>query len=411
MAQWIKWTRCIAHSGSARAIATATLGALLPACVSLHPNAPPAVATQPPRITASQAYREGLEAEGAFEDALFEEAVAEALADVQSTDKNSLDPEATPSERSITDIREQHAAADPPMGFDEHLDHLHDKLYTWTQGVVEATDHRFAAKDRELKPVPAAPFRIGMELLSLNHSDGVKLALDANLQMALKLPNIEDRLRIFITSDGLDETPLDAQTDSGLRAGVSYQAFKALDFDVGVQLNVPPVAFASVRWTRQFDWGEHWDFYPLAKLFAETDDGVGYVAATTFDRWSQRNLFRWSQYAKWGSHRSRITWTQTLIYAHAKQLIVPDRYGSYLRANDIGSGWGVQLLAKGGEDINAVEYYEAGVFFRKPAANRWLYWYVEPLVRWDRKYSWDADVGIRMGITALFWDLVRPARR
>ena len=53
----------------------------------------------------------------------------------------------------------ENAAAEPALDFEQRLDQAHDRVYAWTQGVVEATDHRFAAQDRELQPVPAAPFR------------------------------------------------------------------------------------------------------------------------------------------------------------------------------------------------------------------------------------------------------------
>jgi len=39
-----------------------------------------------------------------------------------------------------------------------------------------------------------------------------------------------------------------------------------------------------------------------------------------------------------------------------------------------------------------------------------LYWFVEPLVRWDREWEWSADPGIRVGIDMLFWDLARAPR-
>jgi hypothetical protein len=99
-----------------------------------------------------------------------------------------------------------------------------------------------------------------------------------------------------------------------------------------------------------------------------------------------------------------------LVVARAHELIVPDRYGSYPRANDIGRGWGVHLLASG-EDTREVTYYEAAAFYTRPMKNRWIFWTVEPLVRWDRQYSWNADPGIRLGFNALFWDLARPARQ
>ena len=168
------------------------------------------------------------------------------------------------------------------------------------------------------------------------------------------------------------------------------------------------MAFAAVKWTRQIALGD-WDFYPFAKLFAETKQSVGYAAAATFDRWTGRRLLRSSTYAQWRADLNRTQWTQSLVYAHARELLVPDRYGSYLKANDIGRGWGARLLASG-ESANGVTYYEAGVFIAQSTANRWLFWSVEPLVRWDKAYRWKADPGIRVGINALFWDLARPAR-
>ena len=249
---------------------------------------------------------------------------------------------------------------------------------------------------------------LGAVLESVDRSDGLELNLDADLDIALRLPNMEQRLRIFITSDRLDEAPRVAGEDTSLSAGVRYRAFKVLDFDVGVRLDIPPEAFASLRWQREYRLGG-WDFYPFAKLFADTDQSVGYAGAVTFDRWSGRHLLRSTTYTKWRNDRDKNEWTQTLIYARAHELLVPDRYGSYLKANDIARGWGVRLLANSEEGDNAA-YYEASVFYRRPTANRWLFWYVEPLLRWDKDYDWKADPGLRIGLNMLFWDLARPAR-
>lgn len=183
---------------------------------------------------------------------------------------------------------------------------------------------------------------------------------------------------------------------------------KYLNFDVGLKVDAPPVAFMSLKWAREIALGR-WDFYPFAKLFADTDESVGYAAAVTLDHWSGRRLFRTSSYVKWRDDRDRVEWSQTLIYAHAREIIVPDRYGSYLRASDIGHGWGVKLRANGG-DMHGATYYEASIFRKRPTASGWLYWFVEPLVRWDREYAWQADPGIRIGIDALFWDLARPGK-
>lgn len=360
--------------------AWAVLG--LAGCAATRHDAPAEIVTQPQQITTEEAAAEG-----------------RAAADVRRQ---------RPPDLSVEEIRSRIAEAPTPLTFRQRLDQAHDRLYTWAQGMVEATDHRFAGKGGGLEPVPVAPFRIGAMFESIDRSDGQDLGLDINLDLVLSLPNIEKRLRIFITSNDLDEAPRSALESTALRAGVRYPFRRYLEFDLGVRLDVPPVAFTAVRWTREFQSGG-WDFYPFVKLFAETKESFGYAAAATFDRWSGRRLLRSSTYAKWRHDRNRTEWSQSLVYARANQLIVPDRYGSYLKANDIGSGWGVRLLASG-ERTREVTYYEAGVFYRRPTSNRWLFWYVEPMVQWNRQYAWNADPGLQLGINALFWDLARPAR-
>lgn len=361
-------------------LACVSLG--LAACASTRHEPPPEVAPQPPEATAA-------------------EMAAEQEAPRQARRYR-------PSGAMVTEVRERRAAAPHPLDLSQRLDDAHDGIYAWTQRAVEATDRRFVNEGRTPRPVPAAPFRLGLTGEYIDRSDGAELDLLAEFDIALNLPNLERRLRVVVSSGSLDEAPRNARETEGLRASLRYEVLEFLDFDLGVKVDAPPVAFASLKWTRQFDLGR-WDFYPFAKIFAETKESVGYAAAVTFDRWSGRHLFRTSTYAKWRADRDRTEWSESLVYARAHQLIVPDRHGSYLRANDIGRGWGLRLLA-GGETARAVDHYEAGIFYRRPFANRWLYWSAEPLVRWDREYAWSADPGIRLGIDMLFWELVRPAR-
>jgi hypothetical protein len=366
------------------------LGVVLGGCATTRQESPPQVAPQPIATTT--------------------EAVTEAAtpAPAPAQPAKSSVQRFRPTDRSVRDIRDQNSAAAPPLDFEQRLDHAHDRAYAGMQGVVEATDKRFARKDRELQPVPAAPFRIGLALETIDRSGGPRFQLAGELDVALQLPNTEKRLRVFITSDDPDESPRNPGQSSKLSAGLRREIARHVDFDLGIRLNVPPVAFTSVKWTREIPLGGL-SFYPFAKIFLESGQGFGASAAATFDHWSGRSLLRASTFAKWTAHSDRKDWSPSLVFARAHELIVPDRYGSYLRANDIGRGWGVRLLASG-EDSTRVSYYESGLFYRRPTAHHWLYWFVEPLIRWDRKYNWSTDPGIRIGLDALFWDLARPAR-
>jgi hypothetical protein len=369
---------------------------LLAGCAAMRYEPPPAVAPQPPATTA----------DAVVEEAKSEQAQPPPAPPTQPT-KSSYE-RYRPTTRSVRDIRDENAAAAPALDFEQRLDQAHDRVYVWTQAAVESTDHRFAARDREPQPVPAAPFRVGLALETLDRSGGMKFKLSGELDMALQLPNTERRLRVFITSDDPDESPRYGDHHSSLSAGLRHELARSLDFDLGVRIDVPPVAFTSVKWSREIPLGGV-NFYPFAKVFIESTDGFGASAAATFDHWSGRTLLRSSTYGKWTADGDHKDWTQALIFARAHELIVPDRYGSYLRANDIGRGWGVRLQATA-EDAKQVTYYESGLFYRRGTRTRWLYWFVEPLVRWDRKYDWNADPGVRIGIDVLFWDLARPAR-
>ncbi|MBK7116569.1 MAG: hypothetical protein IPH71_11215 [Proteobacteria bacterium] len=314
-----------------------------------------------------------------------------------------------PADRSVRDIREQSAATAPPLDFGQRLDHSHDQLYAWMQGIVDATDRGLASDNRQVQPVPAAPFRIGLSLETIDRSGGPRLKLEGELEMALQLPNTRSRLRIFITSDDPDESPRGPGQKAYLSAGLRRELLRDVNFDLGIRLDAPPVAFSSIKWSREIPLGGL-SFYPLAKVFVESGRGFGASVAATFDHWSGRTLLRSSTYARWIADGDRKDWSQSLVFARAHELIVPDRYGSYLRANDIGRGWGVRLMASG-EDSRRVSYYESGMFYRRRTSSRWLYWFVEPLIRWDRQYGWSTDPGIRVGLDALFWDLARPAQR
>jgi hypothetical protein len=357
--------------------------AILAGCVTAPQDTRPSLAAQPRPMTTRESVAEG----------------------------NGHRHEATrhrPSESSTDDVQSRNAAAPAPLDARERLDQAHDRAYTKMQELVEATDRRFARANGALLPVPAAPFRVSLGGEAIDRSDGTDLGLDLDFDMTLRLPNTEQRLRIFVTSNDVDEAPRTTDESSAVRAGLRYEFRRHLNFDVGVKLDAPPVAFVSLKWAREIAWGA-WDIYPFAKLFAETEESVGYAAAVTFDRWSGQRLLRSSSYVKWRDDRDRTEWSQTVLYARAREIIVPDRYGSYLRASDIGRGWGLKLHASG-EDMHGTTYYEASIFHKRPTANGWLYWFVEPLVRWDRKYGWEADPGIRIGLDALFWDLARPGR-
>jgi hypothetical protein len=335
-----------------------------------------------------------------------------ALAGCAATPREDAEPRPLavppPTTSTAAEIRAQHDTAPPPSNAAERADRAHDWLFTNVQEWVTAADRAFATEEAEPLEARASPFRLAVSGELLERPGGADFDLDADIDVSLDLPNLSSRARLFITNRDIDDSPQVAGETNPVRVGLGFQPFRVLDFSVGLQADIPPVLFTSVRWAREIPVGR-WDFYPFAKIFWETDDGAGASGALTFDRWSGPWLFRTSSFARWLYDSRDAAWTQTLIFAHAQSLIVPDRFGRFVRETDIGRGVALRLLAKG-PDTSSVEYYEAGLMFKIPTGIPWLFWFMQPLVRWQQVDDWNPSPGIQIGLDAVFWDLAHARR-
>jgi hypothetical protein len=310
-----------------------------------------------------------------------------------------------PTQRETRELRATGPGDAQERGFWPRLDRGHDWLYLYIQDLVERTDARFVRDDAKMLPVPAAPFRIALESDFVNRDGKLKADADLDVDIVLRLPNLEDRLRIFVTSDDVEESPQmsGGNDENKVRAGVRFNPLRYFDFDVGLRLQGLPVAFTSLRFSRVYEVAGL-DVQPFAKIYLETHDGFGVAGAVTVDRWMERWLVRSSSYANWRNDLDATAWTQTLLLARADEIIRFGRYGSIVRGRDLARGVGLQLLASG-DDTAHVDTYEASILFKQATRARWLYWNIGPLVRWERDLGWKAEPGIRVGFDALFWDL------
>jgi hypothetical protein len=287
------------------------------------------------------------------------------------------------------------------------LDRWHDRLFLEVQDFIARADAHFVGDGESPLPVPVSPFRIALESDAILHEDrSLDLRPRADVDVLLELPNLERRLRVFVTSETLDESPrVLSSASSAIRAGLRLTPLKFLDFDVGVRADVPPVAFVSLRWQPDVKFGL-WSLQPLAKLYVESDTGPGVAAGFSADRWMDHWVFRSASYANWLRNTGDTELTQSFTLAHALETIKFGRYSDVVGGRDFARGYGLQLFATGTHDTGA-QRYEASLFFKHPTRTRWLYWHVAPLVSWERAYHWHPDPGIRLGIDALFWDVSR----
>lgn len=291
-----------------------------------------------------------------------------------------------------------------PAATDSVLDHWHDRLYLGLESLIKRADSYYVDDANAALQTPASPFRITLQTEVLRHADGnIGATPQVDVDLHLQMPNLQRKLQLFITSDNVDESP--DRLNSGLnsiRAGVRVTPLDFLDFDLGVRADVPPVAFASLRWQKKFDL-DGWRLEPFSKAYVETKRGVGWANGVNLERWFDHWVVRSASYANWQRDNHGTEWTQAFIVARAREVIRFGRYSDVLDGRDLARGIGFEGSVSG-DSNDKLKRYELSVFYKQPTAHRWLYWQVTPFVRWERDYGWHADPGIRVSLDALFWD-------
>ena len=287
---------------------------------------------------------------------------------------------------------------------DSVLDHWHDQLYLGLESLIKRTDSYYADDANAALQTPGSPFRITLQTEVLRHGDSSTSATpQVDVDLHLQMPNLQRKLQLFITSDNVNESS--DRLNSGLnslRAGVRVTPLDFVDFDLGVRADVPPVAFASLRWQKKFDLAG-WRLEPFSKAYVETKRGVGWANGVNLERWFDHWVVRSASYGNWQRDNHGTEWTQAFIVARAREVIRFGRYSDVLGGRDLARGIGFEGLVSG-DSTDKMQRYELSMFYKQPTAHRWLYWQVTPFVRWERDYGWHADPGIRISLDALFWD-------
>jgi hypothetical protein len=291
----------------------------------------------------------------------------------------------------------------------ENLDKGHDWLYRRLQRFLANVDTRYSAPERAPVLVPLSPLRIGFDTELLRRRGGWLLSASPDFEATLRLPNIEQRLRIFISSNDLRESPRNPALERNpIRAGVRFEPRSHVDFDVGMRLRVKPSMFVALKWTPDFNAGV-FHAYPFAKTYVETGLGLGVSSGVTLELRRGLWIARSSTYANWMRNTTATDWSQTFVLGYARAVIQEGRYDRLATGHDLACGAALHLTVSGDRASRAT-VYESSLLFKRPLHGGWLYGYVEPVVRWERASDWHPAAGIRIGVDALFWGLAkRPA--
>ncbi|MBW4050762.1 MAG: hypothetical protein HIU85_04750 [Proteobacteria bacterium] len=307
-----------------------------------------------------------------------------------------------PSVGTIGKLQQASRAAAATLG--GRLDAGHDWLYRRLQHFFEDVDLRFAVPEQAPIVVPLSPVRIGFESEFVHRKNGMDVLARPEFEATLRLPNIEQRLGVFATSADLPESPgTPVDEPNPLRVGARFLPGSYVDVEFGVQANSSPSAFAALRWAPEFDAGAL-RVYPFIKTYVQSGLGVGTSGGIAFEHWSGRWIVRSASYGNWVRNTAVTAWSQSLIIGYAAGVIQERRYDRFATGRDLACGVAVRVSVSGGR-ASKTSLFEASVFMKRPLHGGWLFGYVEPVVQWNRDFGWHPDVGVRIGVDALFWGL------
>ena len=285
----------------------------------------------------------------------------------------------------------------------DRLDRSQQRVLQGAESAARRLDRRFARDGETPLPATASSLRVGIDTAAFDRGGSLTGDAALDLDVTLALPNIERRLRLFVTTDELTESPtVSAAEERRLRIGARVAFLRDVDFDIGVRADLWPTAFAAVKWSQYHTLGR-WRLAPFLKTYVESDDGFGVASGFTLDHVAGPWLWRSSSYVDWENDRDAAVWTQALVVAHVFDTIVDSRPSSPARLRDIGYGTGVRLAISSPEaQSSSVGLYSATLFVKRPLYGSWLYWNFGPEIRWERDRDWRADLGFRLGLDILF---------
>jgi hypothetical protein len=286
----------------------------------------------------------------------------------------------------------------------ERLDAGHDWLYRQMQHFFEAIDIRFGAASQAPIVVPVSPVRIGIDLQFLHRTDGFGFGGSPDIEVALALPNLERRLKVFVTSASVQEAPADpTEQHNPLSLGARFAPQTHLNVELGVQASTSPSAFAALRWAQTISLGPV-TLYPFIKPYVQSGVGIATSGGIAIEAWKNQWMVRSTSYGDWVRNASATNWSQTLVFGYARAVIQERRYDLFATGHDLACGV-VGRLSVSGDRLSRTSGYEASVLMKRPIHGGWLFGYIEPLTQWNRASGWHPDVGIRAGLDVLFWGL------
>lgn len=314
----------------------------------------------------------------------------------------------------------------PPIfhSFAERLDYLQTNVQERVSRPVRTVDEYFAPDAQQLAPVPDSRLRLGIYAEFIG-GQGTEFAFKPDVDLDVAVPNLENRLHVFVQSGQADDLPgrsLSETEERGLTLGARQALRKySISADAGVRASWPPRAYARLTWHPQYEY-EQWSFRPQQRFFYDTRDKLGALSTLNVDRWlgGRREYYagsvssaKYLPFKEQGSDTENIppgevvpyegdlTWEQTFRLGRVHRMIEDRACGGLYDRRDVASGGDVSVSMFGiGSKVDA---YRMTVGMRRPLYREWIFWEAEPGLEWTHENDFDPAFRLTLGIDMLFW--------
>jgi len=304
------------------------------------------------------------------------------------------------------------------------IDSSHSWLYNNSQDAITWFDGLFVAEGEKKIKTPKSRFRLGLySEFNLESDRDFKLSPIIDLSTDVELPNLERRLKLFITTRDPTALPDEdtAEANNELRVGASRDFFKNWRTSVGVKARWPPEPYANVSWSRVYKLPNWWRIYPKIKPFWDTNRGFGGLTSLVVDTWSNRWLFRQTGSIKWdqknyeddkdsandptstqfGENGEGYRWSVSSVVGFVPLLLDEENYGRRVSGSDIADGWGVRGRIDG--NIAQTLSYDITFFRKGPLYKDYIFYVISPEVQWEQSNNWKAEYTVQIGVEILMW--------
>ncbi len=314
-------------------------------------------------------------------------------------------------------------ADNPPESF-SRIDRIHDWLYDKSHGYVVRLDQRFQEGDEEPVITPPSRFRVGLFTeVDAKSSGRVDIAPVADFEADVELPNLERRLKVFVST--LDPTALPGrdvlESDTTLRVGASRDFFDNWKTSAGIKTRWVPEVFLFTQWAPSYTLNNKLQVYPRVRVFWESTDRFGGQTSLSFGRWHNRWMFRQSFSTQWTQKAERedrrnaadpehflyendpggYRWDATSILGYAALLLDERDYGRLVGGGDVAQGVGIRLSVRG--TLEETHSTRLTLFGKKPFYRDYLYVILAPEVRWELETNWKEEYVVKFGLEMLLW--------